>query len=259
LSAQATPTAFETLARRERIAVLVALLLVVLVSAWLMIKSGDALMMLIPSAQMLTPTGLALLFVMWWTMMMAMMLPSAAPAILTFGAVSRKLEGARSGTRIAAFTLGYALVWTLFSAFAVIVQLIVDPLLRLNPMFATTSRAAGAVLLIAAGVYQLTPLKDVCLRKCQMPLMAFARDWRPHLSGALSMGLSHGLHCTGCCAVLMAVLFYGGVMEPAWIGGLALYVLIEKITPRHWRIAHLSGAILILWGAGIFIGIPMDQ
>jgi predicted metal-binding membrane protein len=232
---------------------------VVIVSAWLMIKSGDALMMLIPSAQMMTPTGLALLFVMWWTMMLAMMLPSAAPAILTFGAVSRKLEGARASPRIAVFTFGYAMVWTLFSALAMIVQLIADPLLRLNPMFATTSRAAGAALLIAAGLYQLTPLKDVCLRKCQMPLMAFARDWRPNLAGALSMGFSHGLYCTGCCAVLMAVLFYGGVMEPAWIGGLALYILIEKIIPRSWQIARFSGAILILWGAGIFIRILMDQ
>jgi predicted metal-binding membrane protein len=109
------------------------------------------------------------------------------------------------------------------------------------------------VLLIAAGVYQLTPFKDACLRKCQVPLMAFARDWQPHLSGALRMGLTHGLLCTGCCAVLMAVLFYGGVMEPAWIGGLAIYILIEKLVPRRWRIARFSGAILILWGAAIIL------
>jgi predicted metal-binding membrane protein len=258
LNAQAPATAIETLARQERGAVLGALLLVVIISAWLMVRSGDALMML-PSAQALTPLGLALLFAMWWTMMLAMMLPSAAPAILTFGAVSRKLEGASAGARIAVFTLGYALVWTAFSVLAVIIQLIADPLLRLDPMYATTSAVAGAVLLIAAGIYQLTPLKDVCLRKCQLPLMTFARDWRPNLSGALSMGLSHGLYCTGCCAVLMAVLFYGGVMEPAWIGGLALYVLIEKILPRQWRIARLAGAILVLWGVGVLIRLLMDQ
>ena len=233
-------TAIETLARGERGAVLAALLLVVIVSAWLMFKSGDALMML-PSAQAMTPLGLALLFIMWWTMMMAMMLPSAAPAILTFGAISRRLDGSGAGARIATFALGYALVWTLFSVLAVIVQSIADPLLQLDPMMAATSRIAGAVLLIAAGVYQLTPLKDACLRKCQLPLMAFARDWQPSLSGALHMGLTHGLTCTGCCAVLMAVLFYGGVMEPAWIGGLAIYILIEKLVPRHWRIARFSG------------------
>ena len=258
MNAPAPATAVETLARRERGAVLAALLLVVILSAWLMVRSGGALMML-PSAQALTPLGLALLFVMWWTMMLAMMLPSAAPAILTFGAVSRRLEGTRAQARIAMFTLGYALVWTAFSVLAVIIQLIADPLLRLDPMYATTSVAAGGVLLIAAGVYQLTPLKDVCLRKCQLPLMTFARDWRPNLSGALSMGLSHGLYCTGCCAVLMAVLFYGGVMEPAWIGGLALYVLIEKIVPRQWRIARFAGAILVLWGVGILIRLLMNQ
>jgi predicted metal-binding membrane protein len=258
LNATAPATAIETLARRERGAVLGALLLVVIISAWLMVRSGDALMML-PSAQAVTPLGLALLFVMWWTMMLAMMLPSAAPAILTFGAVSRRLEGASARARIAAFTLGYLLVWTGFSVLAVIIQLIADPLLRLDPMMAATSRIAGAVLLIAAGVYQLTPLKDICLHKCQLPIMTFVRDWRPNLSGALSMGISHGIYCTGCCAVLMAVLFYGGVMEPAWIGGLALYVLIEKTVPRQWRIARFSGAILILWGAAILIRMLMNQ
>jgi predicted metal-binding membrane protein len=258
LSAHAPALTVEILARRERGAVLIALLLVVIVSAWLMFRSGDVLMML-PGSQAMTPLGLILLFVMWWTMMMAMMLPTAAPAILTLGAVSRKLDGPRSGQRTGVFTLGYALVWTGFSALAMIAQIIAGPLLRLDPMMAATSLVAGAALLIAAGVYQLTPFKNACLRKCQMPLMAFARDWRPNLAGALSMGLSHGLYCTGCCAVLMAILFYGGVMEPAWIGGLALYVLAEKTVPRHWRIARLSGAILILWGVGILIHMLINQ
>jgi len=237
----------EGLARRERAGVLVALAAVIILSAVLMLRAGDALMMMGHGAT----TQVALLFLMWWTMMLAMMLPSAAPAILTFGAVSRRIDGASSATRMLAFTGGYVVVWTGFSLAAVAIQLASAPILRLDMTFATTSRVVGGLLLIIAGVYQLTPLKQACLRKCQMPLMVFARNWRPGFGGALRMGLSHGLYCVGCCAVLMAVLFYGGVMEPTWVAGLAAYVLVEKILPRQWYISRFSGILLCAWGAGV--------
>jgi predicted metal-binding membrane protein len=188
---------------------------------------------------------------MWWTMMLAMMLPSAAPAILTFGAVSRRLDGRNASSRMLAFASGYALVWTGFSLVAVALQMAADHILQLNPMFATTSRIVGGALLIAAGLYQLTPLKEACLRKCQMPLLVFARDWRPGTYGALRMGLGHGIFCVGCCAVLMAVLFYGGVMEPIWIAGIAIYILIEKLLPPQWYLSRFSGIVLCIWGGAV--------
>jgi predicted metal-binding membrane protein len=240
--------AIEGLAHRERATILIALLTVIIISIVFMLRSGDALMMM-PGT--ISAQWIALLFVMWWTMMLAMMLPSAAPAILTFGAVSRRLDGRDASARMLAFASGYALVWTGFSLAAVALQMAADRILQLNPMFATTSQILGGVLLIAAGLYQLTPLKEACLRKCQMPLLVFARNWRPGLGGALRMGLGHGLYCVGGCAVLMAVLFYGGVMEPIWIAGLALYVLIEKLVPRRWYLSRFAGIVLCLWGGAV--------
>ena len=241
--------AIEGLARHERAIVLIALLLVIILSSYFMLRSGDALMMMMP--MQVSAQWIVLLFVMWWTMMLAMMLPSAAPAILTFGAVSRRLDGRDASNRMLAFASGYALVWTGFSLAAVLLQMAADHILRLDPMFATTSRIAGGVLLIGAGLYQLTPLKEACLRKCQLPLLVFARNWRPGLSGAFHMGLGHGAFCVGCCAVLMAVLFYGGVMEPKWIAGLAIYVLVEKLLPPQWHVSRFAGVILCIWGSAV--------
>ena len=102
--------------------------------------------------------------------------------------------------------------------------------------------------LIAAGLYQLSPLKQACLRKCQTPLMFFARNWRKGYGGALRMGLSHGLYCLGCCWVLMGLLFYGGVMELRWIVGLALYVAAEKLLPPSAQLSRFMGILLIGWG-----------
>jgi len=241
--------AIEGLAQRERTIVLIALLLVIMISGYFMLRSGDALMMMMPPR--VSAEWIVLLFVMWWTMMVAMMLPSAAPAILTFGAVSRRLDGSKASARMLAFATGYALVWTAFSLAAVIFQMAMDHFLRLDPMFATTSRIAGGILLIAAGLYQLTPLKEACLRKCQVPLLVFARAWRPGLAGALRMGFGHGLFCVGCCAVLMAVLFYGGVMEPTWIVGLAVYILMEKLLPPQWYVSRFAGIVLCIWGGAV--------
>ena len=190
-----------------------------------------------------------LLFVMWWTMMMAMMLPSAAPAILTFGAISRKLaEKGTPAVPLAVFVAGYAAIWTGFAAAAMALQLLLSQTIALSMMMAVTSGVVGGGLLIAAGLYQMSPLKSACLRKCQTPLMFFARDWRKGYLGALRMGLSHGLYCLGCCWVLMGLLFYGGVMELRWIAGLALYVAAEKLIPAGNRLSNFTGILLLGWG-----------
>ena len=120
-------------------------------------------------------------------------------------------------------------------------------------MMASTSVTLGALLLIAAGVYQLTPLKYACLKHCRSPLFFISHHWRPGEWGALRMGLEHGAFCTGCCWFLMALLFYGGIMNLFWIIGLALFVLAEKVAPAgHW-VGWVMGALLIAWGGALLL------
>ena len=192
-----------------------------------------------------------LLFIMWWTMMLAMMLPSAAPAILTFAALRRKFAARGAPVApLAVFASGYSMIWTGFSVAAVIIHLALSPLVSMSMMMAITSRTIGGGLLIAAGLYQMSPLKAACLRKCQTPLFFLAHNWQNGNGGAFRMGLSHGLYCLGCCWVLMGLLFYGGVMELRWIVGLAIYVAAEKLLPAGNKLSRLTGLLLIAWGAG---------
>ena len=239
----------ENAARNQRMIVLVALALVAATGLFATLRLGDMLMM--PSAFVGgTIVYPLLLFVMWWTMMMAMMLPSAAPAILTYGAISRKFaEKGAPATPLAVFVAGYATIWTGFAAVAIMLQLLLSQTIALSMMMAVTSAAMAGGLLVAAGLYQMSPLKSACLRKCQTPIMFFARNWQRGYLGAFRMGLSHGLYCLGCCWVLMGLLFYGGVMELRWIVGLALYVAVEKLIPAGNRLSRFTGILLIGWGS----------
>jgi predicted metal-binding membrane protein len=117
-----------------------------------------------------------------------------------------------------------------------------------------TNRLLGAALLAAAGLYQFTPVKAACLRHCRSPLGFVLGQWRPGAGGASRMGLAHGAFYLGCCWVLMGLLFVGGVMNLLWIGGLALYVLVEKLLPRGHLVRYLSGGLLVGWGLGITVG-----
>ncbi len=238
----------EIVAKQERLIVLAGLALVTAAGLFLTLRLGDMLMMPDIFAGSVIAYAV-LLFLMWWTMMMAMMLPSAAPAILTYASVSRKLSGrSASASSPAVFAAGYAAVWSAFSAVATALQLLTSQQIAMSMMMAVTSAVIGGILLVAAGLYQLSPFKRACLRKCQMPLMYFARNWQKGRIGAFRMGLSHGLNCVGCCWVLMGLLFYGGVMELRWIMGLALYVAAEKLIPAGNRLSHISGAFLVGWG-----------
>jgi predicted metal-binding membrane protein len=151
------------------------------------------------------------------------------------------------------FALGYVLVWAAFSQVAVAAQWSLESSGLLSSMMASTSVTVGASLLIAAGLYQLTPLKYACLQHCRSPLVFISQHWRPGEWGALRMGLEHGAFCTGCCWFLMALLFYGGVMNLFWIIGLALLVLLEKLAPAgHW-VGWVVGVGLIAWGVGLLL------
>jgi len=192
-------------------------------------------------------------FVMWLIMMVAMMLPSAAPMILLYGRLAR---GARDEGGVFASTTVFAglylAVWGAFSAFAALIQWGLVRLGAISEMgLAFGDRRIAGALLVAAGLYQLTPLKDVCLRKCRSPLSFLMRLWRPGFIGAPRLGLTHGLYCLGCCAMLMALLFVFGVMNLAWVALLAVIVLIEKVAPGGPTIARIAG------GAALVVGVMM--
>lgn len=235
-------------ARRDRLIVAAALALTAVLGLWTTLWTGGWLMQ--PSSPAPSTVAYAfLLFVMWWSMMMAMMLPTAAPALLSFNAIARKTS--TGATRLWIFAGGYAAIWSAFSLAAVILQLLTRDAIRLTGMMALTSHLLGGALLIAAGAYQFTPLKSACLRQCQNPFFFLAHRWRNGAGGAFRMGLQHGVHCLGCCWVLMLLLFYGGVMELNWIVGLAAYVFIEKFAPAKLRLDRFAGAALMVWGAAV--------
>ena len=242
----------EFVARNERWVVLAGLVLIVVLGLMATVKSGD---MLMSWRDTHTPAYAFMLFIMWWTMMLAMMLPSAAPAILTFGALSRRFsEKGVAAAPISVFTAGYLAIWAGFSAAATALQLLTQDLVPLTGMMAVTSSVVGGALLLAAGLYQFSPLKSACLRKCQSPLMFFAQNWRKGYAGALRMGFEHGVYCLGCCWVLMGLLFYGGVMELTWIIGLAVFVAAEKLLPAGPWLSRGSALVLIGWGLWILAG-----
>lgn len=234
--------------RNERAFILFGLAAVVVAGFYTTLSLGDGVMMAAMSGER-GPAFAALLFAMWWTMMMAMMLPSAAPAVMTFSGVTQKLAKKESrGLAVMGFVGGYLLVWTGFSAVAVGMQMLLENKIALDMMMATASAWVGSGLLVLAGFYQMTPAKEACLQKCQAPLFYFARHWQSGPAGALRMGLSHGLYCLGCCWALMGLLFYGGVMQPRWIIGLAFYVAAEKLIPAGNAVSRFSGLILVGWG-----------
>ena len=270
----------ESVLRRDRLVVVIALVAVIVLS-WAYILAGAGMGMSAfemtqmtqsvgvsdstqPSMQEMSTGGTAadslmatgtwtvgyavVIFLMWWVMMFGMMLPSAAPLLLLFARMMRKEKGAPY-VPTGVFALGYVVMWAAFSAIVTGAQWGLEASGLLSGIMVGTSAVLAAALLIAAGVWQLTPLKNACLRHCRSPIGFLSAHWRPGRTGAFRMGLVHGAFCLGCCWFLMALLFYGGVMNLYWIIGLALYILIEKLLPAGVRIGQLTGVALIAWGA----------
>jgi predicted metal-binding membrane protein len=187
-------------------------------------------------------------------MMISMMLPSAAPMLLLFARVNRKDKAA--GAPLAPTTLfaaGYLLAWGGFSAVATALQWSLGSARLLSPMLVATDHWLGVGILVAAGLWQLTPFKARCLRHCRTPLGFLVGNWHAGRLGALRMGLEHGAFCLGCCWFLMVLLFFGGVMNLYWIVGLAIFVLLEKTVPLgHW-FGRMAGMALVAWGAVLAI------
>jgi len=197
------------------------------------------------------------LFLMWAEMMVAMMLPSAAPMILTFAMVNRKRrEQQEPFVPTLVFVLGYLVVWTVFSAAAALAQWALHSLALLSPKMTSTSPWVAGTLLIAAGIFQWTPLKRACLKHCRTPLGFLTIDWREGTRGAFLMGLKHGAFCTGCCWALMALLFVAGAMNMWWVALIAFFVLVEKLAPRGLWIGNLAGMGLSVWGLWVLAHMP---
>jgi predicted metal-binding membrane protein len=195
------------------------------------------------------------MFLMWWLMMIAMMTPSAAPTLLLFHNLKRiGSERKRALSYTYFFLSGYLIVWAIFSLIACILHKFFDnsSITDIGMMQIRSIQFSGT-LLIAAGIYQFTPLKNACLEKCRTPIDFLSSNNRKGAKGSFIMGAHHGLFCLGCCWALMALLFVGGVMNLFWITGLALYVLIEKIIIKARWLDKIMGLILIVFGIFLFL------
>ncbi len=212
---------------------------------------GQLEMWMPPSASSIwSPTDFFMLLVMWSIMMVAMMTPSSLPMVTMFATVSRSLRRREQPyTPTFIFVAGYLIAWTGFSVLAAIAQWPLHTVGLLNPMMNSASYLLSGLVLIGAGLYQWTPLKDACLTKCRSPLGFLMTEWRDGARGALLMGIRHGIYCVGCCWALMLILFAVGVMNMLWVALITGFVLMEKILPASRRVRFASGLGLLGWGA----------
>lgn len=247
--------------KRDRLIVGLGLVLVTLLAWWYTIEAartmgGVAAQMNAPDPTAWSLASLLPLFIMWVVMMVAMMLPSATPMILTFAAVARnRRQHQRPYVPVAVFVSGYLVVWGGFSAVATIGQWLLHRAALLSPMMVSRSALLGGALLLLAGVFQFTPLKRNCLTHCRAPLEFISARWREGAGGAFLMGLEHGLYCIGCCWALMALLFVLGVMNLLWIALLTILVGLEKILPHRSYISRGTGVMLALLGLWVLVRI----
>ena len=264
-------TPAERMIRRERWIIITGLFLITLLS-WAYVLGGAGTGMssramttfaFPPPARM----GMAMdwslsyafiMLMMWWVMMIAMMTPSAAPLILLYGTAYRyEQKKDRLGAAAAptfAFLAGYLVAWLGFSVVATSLQWLLEQLGLVHSMMMwSTNRQLSAALLIAAGLYQLSPWKYTCLSHCRSPAAFLAEHFRPGAAGAFRMGLLHGAYCLGCCWVLMALLFAGGIMNLVWIAGLAIFVLLEKVLPWGAAFSRISAAAFLALGLWLLL------
>lgn len=254
-------TAIEVVFKRDRAVVLVALVAVTTLAWWYLVDMAVAM------ADM--PMNLAMggmrpadwdagyfgaMFVMWVIMMVGMMVPSATPTILLYALVERKSRPDDSpywGTTL--FAIGYLAAWTGFSLVATFAQWQLSEAALLSPLMVSTSPVLGGLLFVAAGIYQLTPLKNACLRFCRTPMSFLIHRRRTGSLGPFVMGLDHGSFCIGCCSLLMALLFTLGVMNLLWVAAIAVFVFLEKIVPSAALIGRGSSALLVAMGAALLL------
>ncbi|MBN3831373.1 DUF2182 domain-containing protein [Burkholderia sp. Ac-20344] len=197
--------------------------------------------------------SLPTVIVMWWVMMIAMMTPSAAPLVMLYRRVLRQrgVDGAGSAFTSLSLLAGYLAAWLAFSIGAALLQAMLQPAGLISAMMLWSKSAVlSAIVLALAGLYQFSPLKRACLRQCRAPAGFLVAHWRPGVAGSFLLGARHGMVCVGCCWLLMALLFVGGVMNVVWIAALSFFVFAEKILPGGERVGRVLGVLLIAW-AGV--------
>jgi len=201
------------------------------------------------------PGDLAHMFIMWSIMMVAMMIPSATPMIIIFATVNRQRSN-KQGPFIPTwvFVLGYLTAWTVYSGLATMVQWGLHTAALLTHTLVITSPLLGALFLVAAGVFQWTPLRDACMTQCRSPFGFIMTEWREGHRGALIMGLKHGIYCVGCCWLLMILSFVLGVMNILWMAALTAFMVLEKVTDNKW-VSRTAGMILVVWGLWVVAGV----
>jgi predicted metal-binding membrane protein len=197
----------------------------------------------------------ALNFGFWWAMMPGMMLPSAAPMIMTFAAVNRRRrERGEAFVPTAVFTIGYLVAWGLFGGFATLADWGLERAALMSPATQALEPALAAAVIAAAGIYQLSPLKAACLAHCRSPFDFVLNHWRDGTGGALRMGWEHGIYCLGCCWLLMTLLFAAGIMSLLWMALIAAFVLLEKLFPAGPWIARAGGVAMLGLALALVLG-----
>ena len=246
----------ESILRRDRLVVAAVLAVLALLCwaylLWLAAAPDHSMAAMAPAIGHWSAADFLVMLLMWWVMMVGMMIPAAAPMILIYARVARVArERATPFAPAAWFALGYILVWLGFASTATALQWGLERALLLAPMTASVAPSLGGALLIAAGLYQWTPLKDACLAHCQSPMRFIQRyGFRGERGAAVRLGLRHGAYCVGCCWALMILLFVGGVMNLLWIAAIAALVLAEKLIAVR-LIQQASGLALVAAGAAL--------
>jgi len=249
----------DALIRRDRLLMAAGLVITTLLAWIYLLRANAAMNAMAAEAHMHAAMGMADmrmwgvsawfdLFVMWAVMMVAMMLPSAAPMMLLVLGVYRRRADPQARLAAVMFVAGYVLAWTAFSAVAAGLQVSFHRTALLAPDMHLTSAALSGMVLVLVGVYQWLPIKNTCLMHCQSPLGFLSTHWREGARGGLEMGLRHGLFCIGCCWLLMSVLFVVGVMNLFWVAVLAAVVLLEKLAKRGEMIGRIAGIAAASWG-----------
>ena len=252
----------ESLIKRDRIIVIAGVVAVVAI-AWgytiyvAQSNTGMDMSMSMDSGNVRdwTSVDFSLMFVMWAVMMVAMMVPSAAPMVLLFATVNRRRqEQSRPFVATGVFLSGYLVIWSVFAFVATLGNWGLHQASLLTSMMGSSSSGyLGGALLVTAGVFQWSQLKYVCLTHCRSPLSFLMSDWKEGTGGAFKMGLLHGRYCLGCCWILMALLFVLGVMNLVWIAALAAFVLAEKVVPGGEKVSRMTGGLLVAWGVWVVL------
>jgi predicted metal-binding membrane protein len=190
----------------------------------------------------------------WGAMTIGMMAPSAVPMVTTYARVAPQLDPRSSvGLAVSIFTAAYLILWLLFAAIAAALQGEMQRLLLIDDSMVFTTPWLSSMLLIAAGLYQLTPLKQVCVSKCRSPLGFLLGAYRTGYGGAFATGLLHGAFCIGCCWLLMALVWVGGMMNLVWMALLSPLVILEKTAPRAEWFVRWSGAAMVAFGVVLLV------